>query len=248
MESGVCGEPSTLSRASTSWEGEVQGQSLDVSLEDASEVSAVSKFISESWVQEDPMFNLPYQRNHVRCRACCLELDHDELDLVVLGQIQAHRTTLRQSTVSKGHHNVKETFQSHADYFIHGVKICLSTFQFIHCLSDKCFRNLTQHYDMNGLVTRVHGNSKRLPHNVLTLENTEKVTAFIKNYAPAHGLPLPGRVPGQCNKVIVLPANYLKAFVYRKYQEACSNSNTCVSTVGRSKFYDMWLQFFLSFQ
>ena len=45
MDTGVCGEPSTLSRASTSWEGEVQGQSLDVSLEDASEVSAVSKFI-----------------------------------------------------------------------------------------------------------------------------------------------------------------------------------------------------------
>ena len=39
--------------------------------------------------------------------------------------------------------------------------------------------------------------------------------------------------------MIVLPANYSKAFVYRKYQEACSNSNTCVSTVGRSKFYDM---------
>ena len=155
-------------------------------------------------------------------------------------QIQVHRTTPQQSTVSKGHHNVKETFRSHADYFIHGVKICRSTFQFIYCLSDKSFRNLTQHYDMNGLVTRVHRNSKRLPHNVLTLENTEKVTAFTKNYASAHGLPLPGRVPGHRNKETVLPANHSKVFVYRKYQEACSNSNTCVSTVGRPKFYDMW--------
>ena len=48
MDTGVCGELSTLSSASTSWEGEVQGQSLDVSLEDTFEVSAISKFISET--------------------------------------------------------------------------------------------------------------------------------------------------------------------------------------------------------
>ena len=185
MDTDVCGEPSTLSRASTSWEGEVQGRSPDVSLEDASEVSAFSKFISETCGCELGPKRIPCstyltKETIVQCRACCLELDRDELDLVVLGQIQAHRTTLQQSTVSKGHHNVKETFRSRADYFIHGINSFRSTFQFIYCLSDKRFRNLTQHYDMNGLVTRVHGNSKELPHNVLTLENTEKVTAFIK--------------------------------------------------------------------
>ena len=165
MDTEVCGEPSTLSRASTSWEGEVQGRSPDVSLEDASEVSAVSKFISETCGCELGPKKIPCstyltKETIVQCRACCLELDRDELDLVVLGQIQAHRTTLQQSTVSKGHHNVKETFRLHADYFIHGINILRSTFQFIYCLSDKRFRNLTQHYDMNGLVTRVHGNSK----------------------------------------------------------------------------------------
>ena len=164
MDTGVCGEPSTLSRASTSWEGEVQGQSLDVSLEDASEVSAISKLISETCRCELGPKKIPCstyltKETIVQCRACYLELNHDELDLVVLGQIQAHRTTLQQSTVSKGHHNVKETFRSHANYFIHGVKICRSTFQFIYCLSDKHFRNLSHHYDMNGLVTCVHGNS-----------------------------------------------------------------------------------------
>ena len=154
-------------------------------MEDASEVSAVSKFISETCGCELGPKKIPCstyltKETIVQCRACCLELDHDEQDLVVLEQIQAHRTTLQQSTVSKGHHNVKETFRSHADYFIHGVIIFRFIFQFIYCLSDKCFRNLTQHCDMNGLVTRVHGNSKRLPHTILTLENTEKVTAFIK--------------------------------------------------------------------
>ena len=148
-------------------------------------MSAVSKFISETCGCELGPKKIPCstyltKETIVQCRACCLELDHDEQDLVVLEQIQAHRTTLQQSTVSKGHHNVKETFRSHADYFIHGVIIFRFIFQFIYCLSDKCFRNLTQHYDMNGLVTCVHGNSKRLPHTILTLENTEKVTAFIK--------------------------------------------------------------------
>ena len=77
MDTGVCGEPSTLSRASISWEGEVQGQSLDVSLEDASEVSAVSKFISETCGCELGPKKVPcstYLTKDiiVQCRACCL--------------------------------------------------------------------------------------------------------------------------------------------------------------------------------
>ena len=89
MDTGVRGELSTLSRASTSWEGEVQGQSLYVSMKDASEVYVVSKFISETCGCELGPKNIPCstyltKETIVQCSACCLELDHDELDLVVL--------------------------------------------------------------------------------------------------------------------------------------------------------------------
>ena len=79
------GESSTLSRASTSWEGEIQGQSLDVSLADASEVSAVSEFILETCGCELGPKKISCstyltKETIVQCRACCSELDHDELD------------------------------------------------------------------------------------------------------------------------------------------------------------------------
>lgn len=70
------------------------------------------------------------------------------------------------------------------------------------------------------------------------MEDVERLTAFIKNYARAHGLPLPGRVPRHRDKVVVLPSDQTKMFVYRKYEEACSVAG--VPSLGRSKFYDLW--------
>ena len=139
-------------------------------------------YIRDLWMwarsKEDPMFNLPYQRNHCTVQSMLFGIRSWWAGPSCFGtDTNSQNNTTAINSIKR---SSQETFRSHADYFIHGINIFRSTFQFIYCLSDKHFRNLTQHYDMNGLVIRVHGNSKRLPHDVLTLENTEKVTAFIK--------------------------------------------------------------------
>ena len=47
-----------------------------------------------------------------------------------------------------------------------------------------------------GITTRIHGNTKRLPHNALTYEDITRIAKFLSNYAEEQAIILPGRVPG----------------------------------------------------
>ena len=58
------------------------------------------------------------------------------------------------------------------------------------------FINVKASYIANGLTTRVHGNSKRRPHNALTFEEVQNLVKFLRSYAEQHGILLPGRIPG----------------------------------------------------
>ena len=123
-------------------------------------------------------------------------------------------------------------------YNIHGVHVCRKTFMFLHWIGHTKLENLIQHFDKVGLSTRTHGNVKRLPKSALPFEDTNRLTTFVTNYARAHGLPLPGRLPGHQDKTLVLPSDVTKAFVYDKYRAACI-ANGWVQA-GRGKFYNIW--------
>ena len=105
-------------------------------------------------------------------------------------------------------------------YYIHGVQVW-KIFMFLHCISHK---RLAQLNNEIGLGTRTHGNVKRLPKNTLYFEDTNRLTMFVTNYAQAHGLPLPGRLPGHRNKAVALPSDVTKVFMYGKYRAACDEN------------------------
>ena len=56
--------------------------------------------------------------------------------------------------------------------------------------------NIKACYLASGLVPRIHGNTKRLPHNTLGFVVVKNVLRFISNYAEQHAILLPGRIPG----------------------------------------------------
>ena len=62
----------------------------------------------------------------------------------------------------------------------HGHEICKKTFTFLHGIGKDRLRNIRDSYLTNGLETRVHGNTKRLPHNHLTHAVIINVTKFLK--------------------------------------------------------------------
>lgn len=80
----------------------------------------------------------------------------------------------------------------------------------------------------------MHGNKGPVPPNTLQFDDVTQLTTFIVNYEQPHGMPLPGRVPGHCDKVMVLPSDITKAHVFMKYKNACSSNGW--TTVGRTKF------------
>ena len=59
------------------------------------------------------------------------------------------------------------------------------------------FENIRNHFINNGLISRIHGNVKRMPQwktkIVINKNVAEAAKNFLENYAKIHGLPSPGR-------------------------------------------------------
>ena len=67
----------------------------------------------------------------------------------------------------------------------------------------------------------MHRNVKRRPWNAASFADKEKAVSFIKNFAEAHALPLPGRMPKFYDySIMLLPSDVSKASVHRDYVEA----------------------------
>ncbi len=70
--------------------------------------------------------------------------------------------------------------------------MCPVMFSFLHSIGETRLKNLVHSFKQNGLVPRIHGNSRRLPHNALSMSSVEFVVRFLLNYADQNGILLPG--------------------------------------------------------
>lgn len=100
-------------------------------------------------------------------------------------------------------------------------------------------KNLNRHYDEKGLSIRVHKNTKKRPHNRTESKDVEKIKGFIEQFADNHAMPLPGRLqPHKDCRVMLLPSNMSKSFVYRFYIRACrSRTKQLVYHEGHLKIF-----------
>ena len=113
------------------------------------------------------------------------ELTKEQLDLVILGQLQA----ITPSSLSNKRKNPPSL------YMYRGLRVCKQTFCFIHSVSEKRLTALKNHLNVEGVTERLHGNTKRVPVNATTYEETGKLKLFIKNYANVSTVNIPGSVP-----------------------------------------------------
>ena len=104
----------------------------------------------------------------------------------------------------------------------------------MHGVSRNRYLRILELYTNEGLTISRHGNSGRMPKHTCTFEQINDIKTFIENYASAHGLPVPGRLPNTKDKVLLLPSSMSKMFVFRKYEEAS------VHPVRKSKFLEVW--------
>ena len=66
----------------------------------------------------------------------------------------------------------------------------------------------------------------------------QRVRLFIENFPSANGIPLPGRVANHQDKVMILPSDVTKQFLYDKYRSLSLSAG--LVAIGRSKFYAIW--------
>ena len=79
------------------------------------------------------------------------------------------------------------------------------------------FENVRNHLATNGIITRVHGNVKRMPRSkTIDITVATAVKNFLENYAEVHGLPSPGRNVNRITQSLtLLPAGTSYKSVYR---------------------------------
>ena len=123
-------------------------------------------------------------------RAYCFDLSHNELDMVLLGQLITTTNTSSQ-VVRESHHLEKERKRAYTTYYHAGKVVCAKTFLVLHTVGRKRLRNLALSLRENGLTPRVHGNSRRQPKHSLSYQSIEYVVGFLLNYYEQHAL-LPG--------------------------------------------------------
>ena len=159
-------------------------------------------------------------------RMNCREMSKEELDLVILSHLEASRRCFEDEG---GSHTC-------INYWFHGYKVCRATYLFLYDMGLKRFKNLIAHFNQQGLVSRIHGNTKWLPPNTVPFSTTRTIVQFITNFANVHALPLPGRLPGQSdNKALLLPTYMSKRYVYRMYCKIVGDDCVC-----RRKFETLW--------
>ena len=157
-----------------------------------------------------PCSDLFSLEHYIQLRAQSSFLTRDELDLTLIGSIMS--TMIKDDYVRDGRHkNPKKRKQITTSYMHHGHEIYKKTFTFLHGIGKDRLRNIRDSYLSNGLETRVHGNTKRLPHNHLSHAVITNVTQFLNNYTEENAILLPGRIPGhKRDDIKLLPSSRSK--------------------------------------
>ena len=164
----------------------------------------------------------------------CLELSQAELDLVILANIQAYTTI--EVTGEKRKRSPPYSFLHQSQ------PICKEMFLNLYGISKSRFQRLVEHYQSRGISLRIHGNSKRLPHNALPLAVNEDVKNFLSNYAEENAVLLPGRIPGfKSEDIQLLSSSDTKTHVWMSFKLACEQSNK--QAVSYTKFTELWKRF-----
>ena len=104
------------------------------------------------------------------------ELTHDELDLVVMGQVMA--ASFQASTFRD-----IERSRSYTAFFHCGGRVCQKTFLFLHTIGYGRFKAIKASFTARGVEPRVHGNKGKHRLTGLSLEEVKGVIQFIMNYA-----------------------------------------------------------------
>ena len=92
-------------------------------------------------------------------RANCTERSWRELNMALTGQLMVLTSDLENGGNPAERERERERERSVTCYLHCGLRVCWSTFRFLHCVGSHRLKALKSHYLTNGLVSRRHGNT-----------------------------------------------------------------------------------------
>ncbi|KAL8576108.1 hypothetical protein ACOMHN_001458 [Nucella lapillus] len=131
--------------------------------------------------------------------------------------------------------------KSRSSFYIMSRCVCRKAFLFLlNNMNRKRLDRLSKHYkkDPTAPPTLKSGGRKNNTAT-LTLQDTQQVVQFIRNYAEEHAISLPGRVPGfKRDDILLLPSAHVKSSIYRRYKQSAEQAGR--RKVGASTFRKLW--------
>ena len=89
------------------------------------------------------------------------------------------------------------------------------------------------------MFNRIHGNTKRAPHNRFSTEDINRVVDFIDSYAQMHAMLLPGRIPGYKSSTLqLLPSSSTKTSIWSSYVQLVQGMRARAAS--RTYFGELW--------
>ena len=138
---------------------------IERSFEDEKEEAIIEHFLERTCgckvgSGKSPCFGLISRETITQMRNNCHQMSRSELDFTILAQLNALRTHSDAPSDCAEKH-----FRPTTKYFVHGLPVCQKMFCFLHTIGKDHLVNLCAFVDDNGVTERIHGNSKRTPHN-----------------------------------------------------------------------------------
>ncbi|XP_071486520.1 uncharacterized protein [Diadema antillarum] len=146
--------------------------------------------------------------------------------MFIMGRISAVMQCGKM-TVSSKRLEQKERQRARVLYSVEGFRVCRPTFMFMHSIGDTQLRSITKSYLAKGAVppSKASGGINKL---ALSIEDIQRIIAYIVNYGEQQGMVIPGRVSGVNStdpRIRLLPCNITKSSVWRSYKKAISDQN-----------------------
>jgi hypothetical protein len=167
-------------------------------------------------------------------------LEKDMKDLCIKTQLMTFELVNENST--KSHYNYK---------YNSSIPICQKVFLKLNNISRKLLDTLQAHFKTNGLESRIHGNTKRIPkiksRSLINAEVANTFKEFVLQYAKIYGLPSPMKLRDDLEPFIYLPTEITRKNVYEEYKKNLllvnSNLNSRpIPIIALQTFRKLWQQ------
>ena len=187
-------------------------------LEQETELTKCSRFVEDTcgckWANGRACSLLFTKDYYATFRSQASLLTREQLDLVILGSVMS---TVNDGDVAAGRHKPAKRQRTALSYMHKGHHLCKTTFNFLYGVGKHRVPAIKKNFLEYGLETRIHGNSRKRPHNSLTWDMIINIVKFIQNFAERNAILLPGRIPThKRDDIKLLPSSDSKKVLYTK--------------------------------